>query len=76
MRADDDLLRRVKRRAAQRGISVAQLVRDALERTVGEDRLPPKPLSLGRFDSGGLAPASDADGFVAEPCRQDVDGER
>lgn len=69
IQADDDLLRRVKKRAAERGVSVARVVRDALEVALGDGRRP-EPTFIGKYASGGRAPARDtSDGFVAEPWR-------
>lgn len=67
VQADDDLIRRVKKRAADRGISVAQVVRDALEGALG--RRPAGPTFIGIGDSKGRGPsAAEIDGkYVAEP---------
>lgn len=69
VQADDDLIRRAKKRAAQRGVSVAEVVRDALERALGDPERRPVPLSIGKFSSG--RPNNDSerasDEFVAEP---------
>jgi plasmid stability protein len=69
VQADDDLLRRVKKRAAQRGVSVAEVVRDALERALGDGDRRPVPLSIGKFSSGRTNKDSEraSDEFVAEP---------
>ncbi len=69
VQAEDDLIRRVKKRAAERGVSVAQLVREALERALGPERRPPIPLSIGRYRSGRPNRDSEraSDGYVAEP---------
>ena len=70
VQADANLLRRVKKRAAQRGVSVAQLVREALERALGDERRQPAPLSIGRFGSGRRNNDSERasnDEYVAEP---------
>jgi plasmid stability protein len=68
VQADDDLIRRVKKRAGQRGVSVAQVVRDALEAAVGDGghRV---PSFIGKYDSKGRGPsASEIDGkYVADP---------
>lgn len=51
VQADRELLSRARRHAAQRGVSLAQLVREALEREVGAG--PPRESRLiGAFDSG------------------------
>ncbi len=50
--ADTDLLDRVRHRARQRGVSVAHVVRDALERELGEEGKRPRPRSIGTGRSG------------------------
>lgn len=69
VQADDDLIRRVKKRAAERGTSVAEVVRDALEGALGDPERRPVPLSIGKFSSG--RPNNDSerasDDYVAEP---------
>lgn len=51
VQADEELLERARRRAVERGVSVAQVVRDALEVELGRDRQP-EPRSLGKYRSG------------------------
>ena len=51
VQADEELLERTRRCAAERGVSIAQVVRDALELELGRDR-PPQPRSLGKHRSG------------------------
>lgn len=51
IQADEELLERARHHAAERGVSVAQVVRDALERELGV-AYQPEPLSLGRYRSG------------------------
>ena len=46
----DDLLKRLRVRTAERGISMASVVREALEEKAAESR--PKPKHLGIIDSG------------------------
>lgn len=72
MQADDDLIRRVKKRAAERGVSVAQIVRDALEEAVG--RRPRGPTFIGIGDSKGRGPSAAEidDKYVAEPYASDA----
>ena len=69
VQADDDLIRRVKKRAAQRRVSVAEVVRDALEQALGDPERRPVPLSIGKFSSG--RPNNDSERasyeYVAEP---------
>ncbi len=52
IQADEALLDRVRRRAADRGVSVAQLVRDALERELGPATPAPAVRCAGAFSSG------------------------
>lgn len=49
---DDDTRRRLRRAAADRGVSMATIIREAIEEKV--DRLAPKPRSLGIGASGAL----------------------
>lgn len=42
---DDDVRRRLRRAAAERGVSMATIIREAIEEKV--ERLAPKPRSLG-----------------------------
>jgi len=56
IQADEELIERTKRRAAERGISLAQLVRESLEREVGDARQPPFSI-IGRYASSGPADA-------------------
>jgi len=48
--APEQLLKRLRRMAAERGTSMADLIREALEEKVGTDR--PRPRSLGLGASG------------------------
>ena len=70
IQADEGLLRRARRAAALRGVSIAQLVREALERDLGPDRQP-MPLSLGKFRSrsGDLSERASRDEFEPDPWR-------
>lgn len=55
IQANEELLARARRRAAERGVSIAQVVRDALERELGStgEGQPQPPLScVGVMDSG------------------------
>jgi hypothetical protein len=52
IQAEDALLERAKRRAADRGVSVAQLVREALERELGPASPTPDVRCAGAFSSG------------------------
>ena len=46
----DQIVERLKALAAERGVSLSMLIREALEEKAGEYR--PKPSFLGMFDSG------------------------
>jgi plasmid stability protein len=61
----DDLLKRLRMRAAERGVSMATLVREALEDVATQDR--PKPKSLGIFASGHRDTARRSADEVPEP---------
>ena len=52
IQADESLLARARSRAAERGVSVAQVVRDALERELGPISPAPAILCTGSFHSG------------------------
>ena len=72
IQADERLLERARRRAAERGVSVAQVVREALERDLGYEDVPPRPLvCIGAVSSseGDLSRGASDDQFEAEPYR-------
>lgn len=50
IQADKALIERARRRAAERGVSIAQIVREALERELGTRQ--PRPRSFASFASG------------------------
>ena len=51
IQVDEEMARRVKRAAAERGTSAAQVVRDAVARDLGDS--PPPPIRmLGAYESG------------------------
>jgi hypothetical protein len=55
IQAEPELVERAKRRAAERGVSVAQVVRDAMEHDLGqadEERIPPPLTCIGVMKSG------------------------
>lgn len=71
VQADERLLDRARRRAAERGVSVAQVFRDALERDLGEDSAPPSLTSIGivRSNTGDLSRRASDDAYEPEPYR-------
>jgi hypothetical protein len=73
IQAEPELIERAKRRAQERGVSVAQVVRDAIEHELGdtEERIPP-PLScigIGRSGRGDLSRRASEDEYEPEPFR-------
>ena len=68
--ADDELLARAKRRAGERGVSVAQLVRDALEKELGDSGQVPPPariIGVGRSERTDLSRLASEDLYEPEP---------
>jgi hypothetical protein len=54
IQADPELVERAKRRATERGVSMAQFLREAMERELAssEEQVPPPLTCVGAFDSG------------------------
>src|SRR5208282_2371443 len=55
IQAEPELVERAKRRARERGVSVAQIVREAMEHELGdaeEEMIPPPLNCIGAFSSG------------------------
>jgi hypothetical protein len=75
IQADPDLIERAKRRARERGVSVAQVVREAMEHELGveqdEEPLAPALRHVGVVSSGhgNLARLAGEDIFEPEPFR-------
>ncbi|MGI8559167.1 MAG: CopG family transcriptional regulator [Solirubrobacteraceae bacterium] len=68
--ADDELLARVKRQASARGVSAAQLVRDALEKELGDSGTVPPPVTIigvGRSERTDLSALAGEDAYEPEP---------
>jgi hypothetical protein len=67
--APEELLDRLRRVAAERGTSMAAIIREALEEKVARHR--PRPRSLGIGDSGrsDISRRIGEEGFVPEPWR-------
>ncbi len=75
IQAESELIERTKRRATERGVSIAQVVREAIEHELGpvsdEERIPPPLTCIGAFRSGrsDLARLASEDIFEPEPWR-------
>ncbi len=68
--ADDELLARAKRRASERGVSVAQLVRDALEKELADGGQTPSPatiIGVGRSERTDLSRLASEGLYEPEP---------
>jgi hypothetical protein len=52
LQADDALLDRAREVAHERGVSIAQVVRDALEKELGPSQSRPRTRLIGAFESG------------------------
>jgi hypothetical protein len=68
--ADEELLARAKRRASERGVSIAQLVRDALEKELGDGSQAPPPakvIGAGRSERTDLSRLASEDAYEPEP---------
>ena len=68
--ADDELLALAKRRASERGVSVAQLVRDALAKELGDGGQGPPPttiIGIGRSERADLSSLASEDVYEPEP---------
>jgi hypothetical protein len=73
IQAEPELVERAKRRAAERGVSVAQVVREAMEHELGpdEEAIPP-PLTcigIGRSGRTDLSRLASEDVYEPEPWR-------
>ncbi len=74
IQAEPELVERARRRARERGVSVAQVVREAIEHELGsseEERIPPSLNCIGAFSSerGDLSRRASEDEFEPEPFR-------
>jgi hypothetical protein len=71
IQAEPELVARAKRRAAERGVSVAQVVREAMERELGDEPQQPPFSMIGAFRSGrgDLSRLASEDIFEPEPWR-------
>jgi hypothetical protein len=74
IQAEPELVERAKRRAAERGVSVAQVVREALEHELGAGDLEPAPpplrcIGIGRSGRSDLSRLASEDVYEPEPFR-------
>ncbi|MHB8241940.1 MAG: hypothetical protein ACYDHN_08115 [Solirubrobacteraceae bacterium] len=74
IQAEPELIERAKRRARERGVSVAQIVREAMEHELGggeDERIPPPLTCVGVVSSGrsDLSRLIGEDIFEPEPFR-------
>jgi hypothetical protein len=74
IQAEPELVERAKRHAAERGVSVAQAVREAMEHEFGsaaEEPTPPPLTCIGAFSSGrsDLSRRASEDEYEPEPFR-------
>jgi hypothetical protein len=74
IQAEPELVERAKRRARERGVSVAQVVREALEHELGVDEdepIPPPLRCIGVISSGrsDLSRLASEDVYEPEPFR-------
>lgn len=71
IQADERLLERARNRASERGVSVAQVFRDALERDLGDESPPPPLTCVGtvRSELGDLSHRASNGEYEPEPYR-------
>jgi hypothetical protein len=73
IQAEPGLVELVKRRAHERGVSVAQVVREALEHELGVQEEPLAPplhcIGIGRSGRGDLSRRASEDEYEPEPFR-------
>jgi hypothetical protein len=71
IQAEPELVARAKRRAAERGVSVAQVVREAMEHELGDEPQQPPFSMIGAFRSGrgDLSRLASEDTFEPAPWR-------
>jgi hypothetical protein len=81
IRAEPALIDRAKRRASERGLSVSQVVCEAMRRYLDdaeEERIPPPLTCIGAFSSGrsDLSRLASEDIFMPEPWRTSAPARR
>jgi Ribbon-helix-helix protein, copG family len=67
---DEELAARTRRRANERGVSVAQVIREALASELGgSDKRPPRPtvIGIGKSRRTDLSKLADAPAYKPEP---------
>ena len=74
IQAEPELVERAKRRASERGVSVAQVVREAMEHELGpaeDEKIPPPLRCIGIARSGrsDLSRRASEDEYEPEPFR-------
>ena len=69
IQADEELLERARRRAAERGVSIAQIVREALEKELGVRQPPLTCVGTFRSGRGDLSRRASEDEFEPDPWR-------
>ncbi len=71
IQAEPELIERTRRRAHERGVSVAQVVREAIEHELGDEAVQPPFSLIGAFESerGDLSRLASEDVFEPEPWR-------
>ncbi len=71
IQAEPELVARAKRRAAERGVSIAQVVREAMEHELGDEPQQPPFSMIGAFRSGrsDLSRLASEDVYEPEPWR-------
>ncbi len=69
IQADEELLERARRRAAERGVSIAQVVRDALEKELGVRQPPLTCVGVFKSGTGDLSRRASEDEFEPDPWR-------
>lgn len=73
IQAEPELIQRVKRRAAEQGISASEMWREAMRHELGpdEERIPPPLTCIGAFSSkrGDLSRRASEDEYEPEPFR-------
>lgn len=62
---DEELLQQLRMLAARRGVSLATVIREALERTVKEER--PRPTFIGTGQSGRTESVADLGRELGQP---------